>query len=521
MTQDQTLGAHPSHADTTAPKAARSADLFRHITAERNAQYRAIMETFASAKRQFRLHLRPDEVRAEAPWPGTTPPIEEVQQMLTQLVDWGNLQSQPDTARVQTLEDFYRARFLYRLTAGGEAVETAMTAFEQALRRSGELQSVALEDILSRLTALKALIQAETLDVPKVHEVLRDLVHVFEGLANNAQAFMTGLARSIELQRAEAHELMAYKNRLIGYLERFIADLVSRSGSIAEALLDLTPNMESLLHAAAAREARDAAPADTPAEADALAKRLTAWRERWHGLRGWFLSDEHSPAQAELLRARARAAIPQLLSAVMALNERRAGRSDVARDLRLAAQWFAECETDADAHRLFRALFALSPARHLGLLTDDDRAGAATSWRDARPVAIHPRLRERGTLAMRGAPPKIRDRSSERMELAARLAEEHAQMDAARRLLATGRPRRFSELPRLDRHAFRLFLSLFGEALAAQSRSGDSVTRVSADGLFEVRLEALGVECRATIETELGSFSGRDHMITITSAGNE
>lgn len=496
-------------------------ELFRHVTAERSAQYRAIMETFAAAKRQFRLHLRPDEVWAETAWPDGPPPVNDVQQLLTQLVNWGNLQSQPDTTRVQTLEDFYRARFLYRLTSGGEAVETAIAVFEQALKRNGELQSVALEDILSRLVALKTLTQTEMLDVAKVHEVLRDLVHVFEGLANNAQAFMTGLARSIELQRAEAQELMAYKNRLIGYLERFIADLVSRSGSIAETLLGLTPHMERLLHAAAGREARDAAPADAVVEADALAQRLNAWRERWNGLRGWFLSDEHSPAQAELLRARARAAIPQLLSAVMALNERRAGRSDVARDLRVSAQWFAECETDGDAHRLFRVLFALSPARHLGLLIDDDQANAATSWREARAVAVHPRLRERGTLTPRGTPPKVRDRSFERMRLAAHLAKERAQMEAARHLLATGRPRRFSELPRLDRHAFRLFLSLFGEALAAQSRPKDPVTRVSADGLFEVHLEPLADECCATINTELGTFTGRDHRITITPAGSE
>lgn len=32
--------------------------------------YRAILEVFAASKRQFRLHLRPDDVLAEATWPG-------------------------------------------------------------------------------------------------------------------------------------------------------------------------------------------------------------------------------------------------------------------------------------------------------------------------------------------------------------------------------------------------------------------------------------------------------------------
>lgn len=57
------------------------------------------MDVFAAAKRQFRLHLRPDEVRTEASWPAETPTLEAVQQALAQLIDWGNLQAQPDTAR--------------------------------------------------------------------------------------------------------------------------------------------------------------------------------------------------------------------------------------------------------------------------------------------------------------------------------------------------------------------------------------------------------------------------------------
>lgn len=76
---------------------------------------------------------------------------------LSQLAEWGNLESQPDTARVSSIEDFYRARFLYRLSVGGEAVEAALTTFAHALQRRGELQTVALEDIFNRLQALPAL----------------------------------------------------------------------------------------------------------------------------------------------------------------------------------------------------------------------------------------------------------------------------------------------------------------------------------------------------------------------------
>ena len=59
-----------------------SAELFRHVSAERSALYRNIMDSFAAANRQFWLHLRPDEVLAECQWASLSPRIEEVQSAL-------------------------------------------------------------------------------------------------------------------------------------------------------------------------------------------------------------------------------------------------------------------------------------------------------------------------------------------------------------------------------------------------------------------------------------------------------
>ncbi len=410
-----------------------SAELFRHVSAEKAAFYRCIMDVFAAAKRQYRLQLRPDEVLAEALWPDAPPRIEDVNAALTQLAAWGNLESHPDTARVSSLGDFYRARFLYRLSQGGEAVESALAVFVQTLQRRAELQTVALEDIASRLQALRTLADEAEPDAAKIHETLRDLVRVFEGLAENAQAFMAGVARSIELQQAEADAVGSYKRRLIDYLERFMGDLVRRSDAIAGLILALEPNIDAMLQQVAAREARDAAPGDAHDRAEAQALRRLAWRERWKGLRGWFFRTGHEPSQAELLRARARSAIPQLLGAIAAINERRSGRSDRSADFRILGSWFAACADNGEAHRLARAAFALNPARHFSLNADAEaELPASTRWADAPPLKIHPRLREYGEAAPRGPLPRVRDRAEARARLASELAEESMQVEAAR-----------------------------------------------------------------------------------------
>ena len=46
----------------TLPRSAPA--LFSHVMAENAPLYRAILDVFAASKRQFRLHLRPDDVLA-------------------------------------------------------------------------------------------------------------------------------------------------------------------------------------------------------------------------------------------------------------------------------------------------------------------------------------------------------------------------------------------------------------------------------------------------------------------------
>jgi uncharacterized protein (TIGR02677 family) len=503
-----------------------SSDLFRHVTADKAPLYRAVMEVFATAKRQYRLQLRPDEVLAEADWRDTPPSLEEISAALTQLASWGNLESQPDMSRASTLNDYYRAKFLYRLSRGGEAAETGLESFEHHIRHRAELQTVALEDIDSGLQALRQLLSetaaGDSLDVAKAHDILRSLVRIFEGLTGNAQAFMAGVARSLELQQVDATVLVAYKRRLIEYLERFMGDLIRRSDTIARTLSELSAIVDDVLRQIAEREARDAAPGDAEEQAHEATQRWEAWRERWKGLRGWFLTQGNEPPQAELLRARARAAIPQLLSAIAAVNERRSGRSDRSADFRVLAEWFAACDSDKDAHRLARVAFALNPARHFSLeaATEED-VPPGTSWLDAPPLTINPRLREYGEAAPRGRLANVRDRSHERALMAQQLAEEAHQIEAARQRLATGRPTRLSELGELDTHAFNLFLTVLGEALAEQAGPEHTIERQSGDGLLLLRLEPLAPDSHAEIRTPAGVFSGRDHLLTIRPMQND
>lgn len=49
----------------SSPLPSSAAGLSSHVSAEKAELYRAILQVFVAAKRQFRLHLRPDEVLVE------------------------------------------------------------------------------------------------------------------------------------------------------------------------------------------------------------------------------------------------------------------------------------------------------------------------------------------------------------------------------------------------------------------------------------------------------------------------
>ena len=271
---------------------------FAYLATQNAELYRRVMLAFVAAKRRFVVHLRPEDVLAELADDAPTDP-KAVAEALAQLVEWGNLRADPDTSRVTSVEDFHRARFLYQLTHAGEAAERALAVFDEQLGRRGALQAVALEDIATgcaRCTSSRS--EAEP-DVGRTGLLLRDLVRRCADLAENAQAFMGSLQRTIDLYELDTDAFRAYKDRLIEYLERFIKDLTGIGGEIAELLGRLEPagveRLLALVGAPRRRGRRARGRRGGRLREAAFAAELASWRERWLGLRQWFVSLARAP----------------------------------------------------------------------------------------------------------------------------------------------------------------------------------------------------------------------------------
>lgn len=494
--------------------------VFQHLSAEKSGLYRSILEVFVARRAQFVISLRPGEVAQALASAGAGPDEAEVHAALQQLRAWGNLDDTADQIEAATIEEFYRNRRLYHLSEAGEAAENALARFEEYLHRPGQLQTTALHDIIELLDALLPLLAEAPPDDAKVYQVLSSLSTRFEELTGRAQSFMRGLQGTLELQGISVEAFSAYKEKLIDYLERFIGELVVATARIAEQIANLEAcGVDAAFAAAGRRELVDAL--DAGPEAAAKAENL--WRQRWNGLRRWFIP-EATPSQAELLRARARSAIPALLTALAQINERRASRADRAADFLALGRWFAEAPSVPDCHRLWRAAFALSPARHLRINAETlERRSAAPdharlSWLAAEPMWLSPRLRQSGRSAPRGPAPATVDRSAAKRHLREiALAQARQMAEAQKRLQGLGR-RRLSELGFLEEPAFRLLLDLIGQALNRQRARGEAAAAESADGTLWITLEPPADDIPdAKLATAIGTLRSRDCWISIGS----
>ena len=498
--------------DIAASQAQARIKAFAYVSAEKASLYRTIMRVFMESKERFMFQLRPQDVleAVRICSDGEMPAQAEVDSALAQLCEWGNLQTNPDTTRVGTVEDFFKQRNAFQITRQGEAAAQAFALFNSTSGREGELQGAALTDIRYVIRELKQLSQQAEPDAGEIHRNLLVLRVRFEELKATAE---TSVRRLEHRNHAQSQDV----RQLIDFCERFVGELVLAADSIGETVRDIeAAGIERLLQAVAERNSRDRNDA-TP---ESIAAVRDQWRSRWESFCNWFISKPGCPSSAEIFRERARASMPVLLSTMAAINDRRI-RVDRSNDFRILARWFAEAESDAVAHRLWRSVFGLCSARHLiideAALDDHETqvTPANTSWLHAPPLRISTSLRDSGSNSRTGGLSRIVDRTAEKEKLAAATREEALRILEAQRRFGRGGRMRLSELEALETAEFELFLDLLGEAVSTRVFSTEAVEILSGDGCLRVKLEPTDDGREAMILTTEGTFSGPDYWISI------
>jgi len=427
---------------------------FAYTTADKAPLYRAIMRAFVQSMESCVFNLRIQDVVDALP--PRLEDLEEIEAAIEQLLAWGNLQTVPDTTTVKTVDDFLKPRRLLQMTRLGEAAERAVSLFEESSECEPALQFDALADVQD-LVMLRHNCQTLT-------RTLQTLIRKLEGIRSQP-AFDIDEAR-----------------RLVEHAERFMGVLVMASDPIQDSIHRI--------------------------EATGLESR------QWEYIRDWFVSEPGRPSNAEIGRQRLRELITSVLSVVTRIQASRIHKVDRADDFRILARSFAAAESDAHAHRLWRSVFGLCPARHL--IVDDATLDAlekrnipsGTSWLEAPPVGITMASRLGQSHAQAGVFSRVVDRTEEKQKLAIAAREEAMRILEAQSRFSAGRMR-LSQLEYLELDEFDLLLDLLGEG----------VEILSGEGAPRIRLEPTADGETAMVLTDGGMFSGPDYWISVDVRG--
>jgi uncharacterized protein (TIGR02677 family) len=487
---------------------------FRHVTADNAPTYRAIMEVFFAARQRYVIELRAPDVLERLTGSGDAFELaseEALDYHLGHLVEWGNLAAAHDPGAVSRLEDFYKKRLLYHLTAVGEAAHRAVLEVEAAVGRSGSLQSNMLVKIRDALHALGDAAAAGALEPDALFRTFHDLGAAFDTLTAEANRFIG------EIDRAgggpvEEERFVLYKQALLAYIARFIEQLRRLADEIRGAIERVAADAQTLI--AAASRSSDLPPG--LGDGDPAA----AWRDdqsaRWRGVRAWFVGAPGAAATVERLAEVARGAVVALTRSLTRINDRRARPIDRAADFRALAGWFAACPDDRAAHVLWRAAFGLSPARHFDLAeADDELVAPGTSWWSAPPVEVPVRLRSHGRTSSSGRPSAAPDHTLTRQWIAQKRRREQAALDDAVRRFAGRGEIALSSLAALDAAGFDLLLALLDRALAAPRREGGSRSARTADGRLELSLRPPRDGARVSLSTPGGRLQCLDYRLEV------
>src|SRR5690606_28836085 len=204
-----------------------------YLTAGNAWRYRAILRFFYQRYERMQHFLLPEEVfRHLKRFPHFRDYTEEqLQQDLSQLVEWNNLVPRQDTGRIQTIEEFKKRKFRYQLTPYTVELERMVMALE----KMGDGYGGSLERTLfDRL--LQSLLTLTERDDEGEHRVLhwsdersdrlwQDVANDFHEPTRNAMDYIAHLQSETVEERTKEEAFFAFNEVVIRYLRDFMISL--------------------------------------------------------------------------------------------------------------------------------------------------------------------------------------------------------------------------------------------------------------------------------------------------------
>lgn len=436
----------------------------KYLNVENTDRYRSIIRLFYLNYEKLKYWMYQEEVFAEltedAYFSDYT--MEQCQQDLAALKEWGNLATIQDTRRVTSIEEFKNKKFRYQLTETAVEVERMVIRLENLFIEGSSLEPTLLESLRISISRIEEMAEEST---EKVYGWWNDLNNDFIRLNQNYQDYMRELnsVKAEEMMKTKA--FLIFKDRLIEYLRSFVKSLQRNAAAIEQSLKKTQEeSVRRILEKVTAYEL-SIPRMDVEVDEQQIYERMEG---RLDNIRNWFVGEGGKESESVKVFDATNEVIRRITRYAARLSEQNNSGANRREEYRKLAELFAGCKDIDDAHKLSAAVFGIEKPLHLRGDFVRETESINSGVYDERPheITVTPRVRTYREKAKRSG---IIDRTAEkeavRQALAVRLAQERRLLES---YIHDGRLE-FAALPEITPQIRDIFLSWLSKGLESRT----------------------------------------------------
>ena len=363
----------------------------KYLTAENCARYRVILRFFYLQYEKIRYWMYKEEVFEEMrkhPY-FSNYTIEQCQQDLDVLVNWGNLIPMQDTSRASTVEEFKNKQFRYQLSEYSVEIERLTIKLENIYVEGASLEPTLFERIKDEILRFRSMANA---DVKTAGAWWRDLNTDFKRLNQNYQDYMRSFHTLKAEEMMKSREFIAYKDALIDYLREFVKELQKNVSVIEAALKNISENESDIVLNKVFEYEKSIPRIDAELKEEMIYDNL---RGRWDSIREWFIGNANRESEAVKVFEMTNEIIRKITRYAAQIAESRNSAANRKEEYKKLCEMFLKCKDIDEAHCLSAMAFGIFNTKHIkgDIVRKTESVNASIYEEEPLKIEIRPKVR--------------------------------------------------------------------------------------------------------------------------------
>ena len=432
----------------------------KYLNVDNTDRYRAIMRLFFFNYERLKYWMDQEEIYSELiedPY-FSQYTIEQCQQDLTALTNWGNLFTIQDTKKANTLEEFKNKKFRYQLSETAVEIERMIVRLENLSIEGSSLEPSLLERIKNSIYRMEEL---HIVSDEEIYSWWKDLNSDFVRLNQDYQDYMRTLNSVKAEEMMKSQQFLIFKDQLMEYLRNFVKRVQITAPVIEHYLKNLEhEKLENILHRVVI-----CILAVPQVEVEMTEEEMKENVEgRFTSIVNWFVGKNGREPEVNSVLDTTNEIIRKITRYATRLSERSNHAANRREEYKKVATIFSKCKDMKEAHCMAACVFGIEKPLHLKgqMFRKTESMNSGVYEEEPAVVQIKPRVRNYRERAKRtGIVDRTAEKEATRLATIRKIEEERKILES----YIKDNKIVFSELPVLSPEIRDTFLKWLSKAL--------------------------------------------------------